>query len=195
MVVKYILESIDIESHLKSRDLDFNKTHVVMNKKDGAAYFFLYNTSGKLVGYQRYNPAGSKYIRGNNKNAMKVDLNLMKYRTYVSNREIAVYGMETYDISSRVLFIVEGIFDCIKIHNAGYPAIAMLSNGTTQSTISWLHTLPQTKIVIYDNDATGKQLRKLGDASASCPDPYKDLGEMPQSEVNTFLRYVLSNKN
>lgn len=187
-----ILEELDIENHLKERGIDFNKTNVVVNKTNNVAYFFLYNLSGQLVGYQYYNPTGLKAIRSNFKDQDPLNLNLLKYKSYVSNNEIAVYGLETYDLKSKYLFIVEGIFDSIKIHNAGYPAIATLSNDVTKSTRNWIKTLPQEIIVIYDNDEAGKRLIKLGHRAFTSPKPYKDIGEMPQTEVNEFLNKILN---
>lgn len=188
--LKDILNEVDILSHLKSRGVDPNKTRVITDEKNGAAYFFLYNLSGKIVGYQRYNPTGSKEISGN-KRQTKIDINLLKYKTYRGTGEISVYGIQTYDIKSKYLFVVEGIFDCIKIHNAGYPAIAVLSNDPSDSTKSWLKTLPQEIIVIADKDDAGSRLRKVGNRSFVVPGEYKDLGEMPQQEVNNFLQLII----
>lgn len=190
--LKDILNEIDIRQHLKDRGIDFNKTRVIVDDENDAAYFFLYTLSGKLVGYQRYNPSGSKAISGN-KRQTKVDPSLLKYKTFRGIGEISVYGIETYDIKSKYLFVVEGIFDCIKIHNAGYPAIATLSNDPTDSTKSWLKTLPQEIITVVDKDPAGEKLAKVGHRSVTVPDPYKDLGEMPQDEVNAFLQSVVKN--
>lgn len=51
--LKDILNELDIKQHLLDRGIDFNKTHVVIDEENDAAYFFLYTLSGKLVGYQR----------------------------------------------------------------------------------------------------------------------------------------------
>jgi len=184
--LKDILNEVDILSHLKSRGVDPKKTRVITDEKSGSAYFFLYNLSGKIVGYQRYNPMGSKELSGK-----KFDINLLKYKTYRGKDEISVYGIETYDIKSKYLFVVEGIFDCIKIHNAGYSAIAVLSNDPSDSTKSWLKTLPQEIIVIADKDDAGSKLRKIGKRSFVVPEGYNDLGEMPQQEVNDFIQLIV----
>lgn len=187
-----ILGEIDIRQHLQDRGIDFDKTRVIVDDENDAAYFFLYTLTGKLVGYQRYNPSGSKAISGNRRQS-DVDLSLLKYKTFRGHGEISVYGIETYDMNSKYLFVVEGIFDCIKIHNAGYPAIATLSNDPTDSTKSWLKTLPQEIIVVADKDKAGQKLAKTGHRSVSVPDPYKDLGEMPQDQVNAFLQSIVKN--
>lgn len=188
--MKHILNEIDISSHLKSRGVDIDKTRVVVDEKDGVAYFFLYNLSGKIVGYQRYNPSGVKSISGN-KRQTKVDLSLLRYKTFRNKDEIVVYGIESYDIKSKYLFVVEGIFDCIKIQNAGYPAIAVLSNNPSNDIKSWIKTLPQEIIVIADKDDAGSKLKKIGHRNFVAPAGYKDLGEMPQYVVNSFLKQII----
>lgn len=171
------------------RGVDPKRTRVVYSDDESVAYFFLYNLSGKLIGYQRYNPKGSKKEFGNTPDA--------KYFTWAteegSGKHLTAYGLETYDQYSKFLFVVEGIFDCIKIHNAGYPAIATLTNSPSKGMLSWLRTLPQRRIVILDNDenASGLKLKRAGDVFYMTPDPYGDLGDMPQNEVNEFLRGLL----
>ena len=119
---------------------------------------------------------------------------LAKYFTWVTKVdrkiEIAVYGLETYDWKGKYLFLTEGIFDIIKIHNVGYPGIALLMNNPKVAK-SWLKTLPQIKIVINDKDAAGRELCKYGDYSFECPEDYKDLGEMPQGEVDKFIKKII----
>ena len=187
-------ETFDIEDHLKSRGIDMEKTHVVFDTKTNTATFFLYNISGQLVGYQYYNPHGSKSL-----DQKKADRRLMKYYTYVTGQKdekrLAVWGLESYDMKSSVLFVVEGIFDAVKIQNAGYPAIAILSNDPRQDLKTWLKTLPQTIIAVLDRDdnSSGNKLASTGDRSTMTPAPYKDLGDMPQEEVNTFIKQILGN--
>jgi len=195
-------EMEDIESHLRSRGVDPNRTGVVYDKKTGFASFFLYNLSGKLVGYQHYNPKGTKHQRHNQKPSKE----LLKYYSYVTgsskdkSKEIAVWGLESYDLKIPYLFAVEGIFDAVSLQNAGVPAIAVLANDPDKKTRSWLRTLPQKKIVIYDNDEaeskenknkSGNKLIKAGDYAFTVPEPYKDVNEMPQEEVNAFVNEIL----
>lgn len=182
----------DIENHLKTRGVDLNKTRVVMDKDSNFCTFFIYNLSGKLIGFQRYNPNGDKKLRKN-----EVDNLYQKYYTYVTKEDgrppLTAYGLETYKINSKILFITEGIFDCIKIHNCKYPAIALLRNAPGKKTMSWLKSLPQTKIVIADADDAGNSLAEAGDFVFTTPKPYKDLGEMPQNEVNVFIKNIVKN--
>lgn len=185
-----------IEKHLKSRGVNAQKVRVIFNIDDDYATFFLYNLSGQLVGYQHYNPKGIKKQRQGNK---EFDKDTMKYYTYVtgkkSEKALAVWGLESYKLDAPYLFVTEGIFDAVKIQNAGYPAIATLSNDPNMGIKSWLKTLPQTIIVIADNDDnnSGNKLLKFGNISKIVPTPYKDLGDMPQEEVNLFISNIVNN--
>lgn len=178
-----------IEDHLRSRGIDPNRTGIVVDKKSGMVTFLLYNLSGQLVGYQRYNPHGHKFSHSSK------DPLMAKYYTYViknpetKTRMIAVWGVDTIRDGSP-LFIVEGIFDAVKVHNAGYPAIAVLANNPKHLR-SWLRTLPNVRIVIYDNDTAGRKLAKLGHKAYTVPHPYKDLGEMPQNEATEFIKSLV----
>jgi len=188
------MKYIDIEKHLKDRGIDLRKTHLIIDNYNNYAVFLLYNLSGKLIGYQNYNPNGKKsinYSKSKLKDMSTEEMfSLMKYFTYVSEmdktHQIAVWGLETLEITSKYLFITEGIFDIIKIHNQGFAGIAVLGNDPIKLK-GWLSLLPQKKIVIYDNDKAGKELRKLGNWSYTVPKPYKDLGEMSDDEVYKFL--------
>ncbi|MAG26458.1 hypothetical protein CMI47_12990 [Candidatus Pacearchaeota archaeon] len=183
----------EIEQHLRSRGIDLEKTNTILDKETRTAVFLLYNLSGQLIGYQRYNPKG---IKG--KEASKVVPILRRYYTYVTradnrNVAIAVWGLDTYNKLDKYLFITEGIFDANKIHNAGYPAIAILNATGDKRLRTWLRMLPQAIISISDNDPAGKMIKKLSDRMYVTPNPYKDLGEMPQNEVNSFLKQIVQN--
>jgi len=182
---------LDIEQHLRDRGLDPNKTNILIDKESNIAVFLLYNLSGVLVGYQQYNPNGTK-----NKVFDKTiaDKDMMKYYTYLGKendekkvKKIGVYGLHTYNRNSPVLFVVEGIFDAVKLHNLGLPAIATLSNDPKPFG-QWLKLLPQKIIIIMDNDSSGNKLAKFGDKSVKVPNPWKDLGEMTNDQVRDFLK-------
>lgn len=182
-----------ILDNLKMRGVDLSKTRVVTDVENNNATFFIYNLSGQLIGYQYYNPNGSKKV-----NQSKFDKSVMKYYTYVTGKneekQIAVWGLESYELKHPYLFITEGLFDAIKIQNSGYPAIALLSNNPRKDTKSWLGSLPQTIIAILDNDdnKSGNKLAKFGDHSFITPHPYKDLGDMEQEDVNKFIKECLA---
>lgn len=174
----------NIIQHLKDRGVDFEKTKVIVDIDSDVAVFLLYNMSGQLVGYQQYNPSKPK-SRGN-------DPREQKYFTYVSKmaqHTIAVWGLETVS-DENFLFVTEGIFDAIKLHNEGLPAIAALGNDP-KIIMPWLKAMNKLVIVVADNDVTGNKLKKLGKIAITAPEPYKDLGEMPQEEVRDWLSNVL----
>ncbi|MEM4261200.1 MAG: toprim domain-containing protein [Candidatus Woesearchaeota archaeon] len=189
-----------IRDHLISRGLDPDRIGVVVDEKNNIATFFLYNLSGKLVGYQQYNPMGDKKV-GHKYKEDEAKKDLMKYYSYVigkrkdKSKEVAVWGLDSYDINIPYLFIVEGIFDAVSLHNAKVPAIAVLTNDPSESLLGWLRTLPQKKIVICDNDESGDKLIKAGDFFYKVPSNYKDLNEMSQNEVNDFVNKILKDLN
>lgn len=185
--------TLDIRQHLLSRDVDFNHDRVYINDETNTATFFLYNLSGMLVGYQHYNPRGTKGNRASNK---KVDVRDLKYQSRIIKIDkipmLAVYGLESFDYTLPYIFLVEGIFDCIKLHRLGLNAIAVLANDPINLR-SWLNTLPQKKIVITDNDENeaGNSLKKYGDVSYNTPMLNSDLGAMSLSEVRSFINNIL----
>jgi hypothetical protein len=55
---------------------------------------------------------------------------------------------------------------------------------------SWLETLIQKKIVIYDNDKAGRKLMKVGDYSYTVPSG-KDANDLTPEEAKVFLKDCL----
>jgi 5S rRNA maturation endonuclease (ribonuclease M5) len=180
--------------HLRERGVDYRTTHLLFDDQYTVAYFPLFNLSGKLMGYQRYNPSGTKQ-RPAPKHQDYIIEEKQRYITRVAPKSYGFYGVNTYDIHSKYLFVTEGIFDCIKIHNAGYPAIATLTSTVNKDALRWFKLLPQHIIVMCDNDNAGKLLAKVGHTAVQVPAPYKDLGEMPQEHVNQFITDVLHGFN
>ena len=185
-----IIEEIakeNIEVNLKARGIDPERLHVVMDKETNTATFLLYNYSGQLVGFQRYNPQGTK--------KHEKDPMLMKYFTFLGDegklKKTGVWGLDSIGVEDRYLFVTEGIFDITKIHNLGLPGIAVLSNDP-RPLKPWLRAMNKKVIAIMDNDAAGSKLRHIASVSFTVPDPYKDLGEMPEHEVEVFIREVLT---
>jgi hypothetical protein len=161
-----------------------------MDEETGDTHFFLYNLSGQMVGFQKYNP---DYVKTGQSNLE--DPRMAKYFTWVSEeglgRKIAVWGLESLDLmTDKFVFITEGIFDAARIQEAGYPAIAVLCNNPSDSLKGWLATLPQKKIVIYDNDGPGRKLIKVGDFSYTVPRD-KDVNDLTPEEAKVFLEDCL----
>ena len=190
--MKYLLlfEELDIFSHLKGRGIDTKKTRVIVDEQTSDVYFFLYNLSGQMVGYQKYNPLYKKTGQSS-----LDDPRLAKYFNWVGDegdgKKIAVYGLESVDFKDKYLFITEGIFDIARVHESGYPGIAVLCNNPSDSLKSWLGTLPQTKIIIYDNDKAGKKLIPLGDYAYTV-ESLKDLNDLSPDDAKMFLDGIIS---
>lgn len=190
--MKYLLlyEKYDILSHLKDRGIDPDKTKVVIDEKTNDVYFYLYNLSSQMVGFQKYNP---NYVKTGQSNLD--DPRMAKYFTWVSDegkgKSIAVWGLESFDImNDKYIFITEGIFDIARIHEAGFPGIAVLCNNPSDSLKNWLSILPQKKIVIYDNDDAGIKLKKIGDYAYTVTD-VKDINDLNPSDAKKFLEDCL----
>ena len=164
-------------SHLKQRWFDVSKyPNVVVTDED--VTFPLFNTSGKMIGYQKYNPSLPK-LRGN-------DPKLMRYFTWVTKAavgapsELAVWGLETVHWDDRILFVTEGVFDACRLHWYGLPAIAVLSNNPAHLA-SWLRTTPSLKIACVQGDTAGVELAKYGDKQIWLP-TNKDVGNLTAEE-------------
>ena len=183
-----------IVDHLLSRGMDPEKHKIYIDKKLGVATFPLFNLSGQLVGYQQYNPAGSKKNRTNDKLLSKYYTYTTKTMQTPNSHKLAVWGLESLDLRDDILFLVEGIFDAVKIQNAGYPAIAVLANDP-KPIRGWLYTLGNRKIVsIIDNDEneSGKKLSAISHKSYEIQSPYHDVGDMPQDMVGKLIYNIAS---
>ena len=168
--------------HLKKRWCDVSKyPNIVVTEQD--VTFPLFNLSGKMVGYQKYNPSAQR-LPGN-------DPKLGRYFTYATRTgigrmtESAVWGLETVSWNDSVLFVAEGIFDACRLHWYGLPAIAVLSNNPANLK-SWLRTLPCTKIACVQGDAAGKLLAKYGDRQVWLPQG-SDVGDVTVAEFEKLF--------
>jgi hypothetical protein len=194
--MKYLLlfENFDTKSHLKERGIDPDKTQLIIDEESGDTFFFLYNFSGQMVGYQKYNP---KWPKSGQDRKKLGDPRKTKYYNWVGDepegKKIAVWGLESINITDKYIFITEGIFDIARAHEAGFPGIAVLCNDPNPQLGFWLKTLPQTKIVIYDNDVNkaGEKLIKLGDY-AFCVPKGKDLNDLSPDDAKKFLQSCIS---
>lgn len=189
--MKYIklFESFDIYSHLKDRGIDPEKTRVIIDEESSDVFFFLYNLSSQMVGYQKYNPTYTKKGQRNSD-----DPRMVKYYNWVvdedKSKKIAVWGLESYKFTDKYLFITEGIFDIARVHQAGYPGVAVLCNVPSPQVKIWLDTLPQKKIVIYDNDKAGEELIEFGDYSFTVGTG-KDLNDLSPEDAKKFLDDII----
>lgn len=194
---KYLKEQ-DILKYLEGRDiiLDDPRFPVYTDTEEDIAYFPLFNLSGKFVGYQRLNPKGLKWSGHDAKTKIKVSGNKdKKYYTYVSKEDpekkvksIALYGLHTID-KRNYFFVVEGIFDAVKLIRLNEPVVAVLANHPRHLR-SFFFAMQKTTIAILDRDDGGNKLSRVTDKNVVVPEPYNDLGDMPLKEVEVFIRKI-----
>lgn len=106
--------------------------------------FPMYNLSGQLQGYQRYNYKAEKKKR-----------NEGKYYSYTSAN--SMFGLEFLDYSVPVLFVTEGVFDACTLMHFGN-AVAVLCNNPKQLK-QQLSLLPFYTVAVCDGDSAGFKLR------------------------------------
>lgn len=185
--------TMTLRQHLISRCMDPDRPGLLLSEETGTATFLLYNLSGQLVGYQQYRPDGTKSIRNDEKHR-----DLLRYFTFVGDegdgsragkKRLAIWGLDTVHLEHRDIFLTEGVFDAVKLHNLGLPAVAVLANDP-QVLRPWLRALAKRVIAICDRDAAGGRLGSLADMRLVVPEPFHDLGDMPQQEVEAWLRTV-----
>lgn len=181
---------VSIKEHLISRGLNPQHSSVRLDEENCIATFLLWNISGNLVGYQQYNPFGTKQLRNDEKHR-----NSLKYFTFsgdegdlikCSKKRLAVWGLESTSCHDTAIYLTEGVFDAAKLHALGLPAIAVLANDP-KHLIPWLTALNRTVIAVCDNDAPGARLGSIADVSIIVPEPYHDLGDMPIDAVSALL--------
>jgi hypothetical protein len=167
-----------IVQNLLERAIQFHRYSTISWDEETAA-FELHNLSGQLVGYQQYRPTGDKKQFNNPKEG--------RYFTYCKDN-IGVWGLETLGYRHDVLFVVEGVFDCVKLHNLNLPAIAVLANDPKKIR-PWVNSLARTTVAICDNDTAGRKLGKLCQHRLHVVGEKKDLGEMSNEQVRDFIKF------
>jgi hypothetical protein len=172
----------ELKAHLRDRHMNLDLHRVVLS--DEVATILLYNLSGQVVGYQRYNPAFPSAFLGDGKQS---NLRDRRYYNYVSEGKIGLFGLETFYLNSPCVFITEGVFDACRITNRGACAIAMLTNTPSSSMKNFLRCLAKPLIAVCDDDTSGKKLRSVGHYYETVQGG-KDLGECPEEFVDFLLQ-------
>jgi hypothetical protein len=180
MVVK-VKSKNELRAHLKDRHMNLDLHNVMLS--DEVATILLYNLSGQVVGYQRYNPAFPSAFPGDGKQS---NLRDRRYYNYVSEGAIGLFGLESFHLNSPCVFITEGVFDACRLTNRGACAVAMLTNTPSSSMINFLHCLAKPLIAVCDNDAAGKKLRRVGHYHEVVQGA-KDLGDCEEDYVDYLL--------
>lgn len=165
---------MDVRTHLLERGMNPELYRVSWDSE--TATFLLYNLSGQLVGYQQYRPGAEKTKHNDPKEG--------RYYTYAKNN-LAVWGLESFYFKNDILFLTEGVFDAVKLHALGLPAIAVLANNPKQLK-PWLYALPRMIVAVCDNDAAGAKLAGCAGYAIKL-DGAHDLGDMSLDAVRELV--------
>jgi hypothetical protein len=166
-----------LHQHLLTRHVDFAVHKAVVDELNRVATFYLYNLSGELVGYQEYRPDSEK-LQSNDPRG--------RYHTYRRSDTVALFGVETLSQSSGPVFLVEGIFDAVRLTGRGASALAVLSNNPGRDVGNFLYALGRTVVAVCDNDPAGRALAAFGHQSVVCKQ--HDLGDSDEDFVTELLK-------
>lgn len=163
---------LTLRAHLLGRGLDPDEYQVTLDEEEYIATFYLFNLSGQITGYQRYNP------RSTDKKCN--DPIAGRYYTYTPRGVDAIFGLET-DNGRGPLFAVEGVFKQAAIHLAGFNAISVLtSNPKRHKPLLGIIAETRPVISIGDGDKAGGLLVNcVGRGACSLI----DLDEMKHTDV------------
>lgn len=167
--------------HLLERGLDPTRYQCTVDEDEYVATFYLFNLSGQITGYQRYNPrAEGKKVN---------DPNLGRYYTYTPRGVDAILGLETC-FRRGPLFIVEGLFKQAAVTRAGFDCIATLTSDPKRLR-PLFRILRQTRkiLAIGDGDPAGAKL--VNRVKAGCQSVI-DLDEMPVEHVRELCEALSS---
>jgi hypothetical protein len=176
-----------IKEHLLSRHVDLSRYRTIFyqSEPEPLVCFVCYNLSGKLTGYQQYRPLADKEQHNDEKYG--------RYHTYVTDegekgrakKSLNVWGLETFYYRSDILFITEGVFDSVRLHNLNLPSIAVFTNDP-KPLRSFLFSIGRKIICVCDGDPSGKKLEKFGQTVITCPEGY-DLGKMTNENITNLV--------
>lgn len=165
----------ELRKHLEDRHMDLSRYSGVYFGDD-VVIFSLWNLSGQMVGYQQYRKDAEKEAKNHPREG--------RYYTSIHGKKyekpLAVWGLESLCYDPRILVIVEGIFDAVRLHNRDVPAIALLSSSHKHYK-SWLNSL-------------GRKIYKVEDDHGSSLGPYapliippgvEDLGACTEEQLTT----------
>lgn len=179
----------ELERHLLERGCDPSRYACSLDHEEFVVTFFLFAPGTyKWTGFQQYRPFAPKTNEAKARGVFNPrDL---RYFTHTVDETAAVFGAETLSMYDGPVYLVEGIFDAVKLHSLGLPCLAALGNGATRrgylSPLKHMLMAMGRKVVgVLDNDAAGLELGKLCDEVFVCTT--KDPGEMTLDELKEFL--------
>ena len=169
-----------LKEHLEYRHINFDVHKPILSNP--LVTFLLYNLSGQVVGYQRYNHTFPSAYPGDGR---QNNLRDRRYYNYVTQGQIGVFGLETFTLNVPCVFITEGVFDAARLTKRGCCAFAMLTNNPSTSMRNFLMCLGKPIIAVCDNDPSGIKLRKAGHCFETVP--AKDLGDAPEEYIDFLI--------
>lgn len=163
---------MNVNVHLKMRGCNTRRyeNDLKIDEEAGLATFFLFSLTGAFVGYQQYRPNGPKTSEG--KGLPREELRYFTHITRDSEKRpnaMPVFGMSQYDWRKPDLYIVEGIFDAIALHNLGLNALAVLGNNPAAAS-AFFAAFGQHRIIgVLDGDKASDALAKHCHMVVKCP--------------------------
>lgn len=166
--------------HLKSRHMEVERYSAYYDEE--VCTFLLFDLSGRVTGYQSYRPNSTKHFRNDEYG---------RYYSYFTGdkkeKQFSVFGLETFHYSPNVLFVTEGLFNAVRLHNRGYSAVATLSNDPKHlKNFLYLMRNSREMFGVLDPDQAGVKLGKFCNRSSPTL-PGKDLNDYTEEELTDFL--------
>jgi len=175
----------EMRAHLIARHMNLALHRALLSPE--VATLLLYNLSGQVVGYQRYNPSYPSAFPGDGKQS---NLRDRRYYNYVTNGQIGIFGLETFNVDIDCVFVTEGVFDACRLTSKGACAVAMLTNNCSTSMKNLLQCLGKPTIAICDDDKAGIKLRSAGKYYETVQGG-KDLGSCSEDYVDYLIsKYI-----
>lgn len=181
----------ELAEHLLSRGLNpslYPNVHLDNDAKVVTLMLFA-PACGKIVGVQTYRPGAPKT---SDDLAKTMSRRMLRYFTETTGDELALWGVETLDRPGPV-YLVEGVFDAVKLHSLGLACLAVLGNGAVPKRgifgsplQNQLRAMNRRVVGVLDNDQAGLALAELCNEVFVCQ--AKDPGDMTLAELKEFLK-------
>lgn len=166
-------------NHLIQRCKNYPEIFGVVDHENEIFTRYIYNLSGEIIGYQRYNWRADKFKNNDPKG---------RYYTYVSKvdnkTELCVMGLETFDSRRHIIYVVEGGFEQASAVSCGFNCVATLTN-TTKRIDGWLKTNHLTSVALCQPDKASMLLARNTDYHIVLP---KDLDDLTYDELQELIK-------
>lgn len=166
-----------MRQHLLDRWLDPDRYSGIWIEEGVSASFAMWNLSGQMVGYQKYQPNAPR-LHDNSVNS--------RYHSWFGSGLIGCWGIESLDWRSDVVFLVEGVFNASRLHWHGLPALALIANDPKHLR-NWLSLLNRRRIAVCDGDSDGAKLAKYGHSVIYMPEN-QDVNSLSVGDFQIYFR-------